>query len=225
MIPARGGSKRLERKNLRLLDDLPLIAHTIRAAAQATRLTDWLVSSEDPEILEVARAHGAPTPFVRPPELAGDKVRNIETMRHALEFMEDQTGQLYDIVLLLQPTSPIRDPAHIDQAVELLWASPLDTLASVKGPYRKRDSILKRIDEEGVLADYRTDGKPREPFYIYNAALYAAKREYFLREQKLVSERQVPLPMDALHSIDVDTETDLVIAEACIRHMKERKGQ
>lgn len=221
VIPARGGSKRLPRKNVMLIAGLPLIAHTINAARGARTLTDFLVTSEDAEILDVARRYGAPTPFVRPAELAGDEVRNIDTVRHALGFMESARGTTYDIVVLLQPTSPIRDARHIDQAVTELWASPLDTLASVKGPYRKRDPILKAI-RNGALEAFcpePEDAASREGFYLYNASIYAAKREYFLRAGKLISPKQVPLVMDAMHSVDVDTESDIPVAEAYFAYL------
>ncbi len=226
VIPARGGSKRLPRKNILPLCGHPLIAHTIMAAKKASRLTDWLVSSEDAEIIEVARRYGAPTPFVRPKELAGDEVRNIDTVRHALEFMENETGRPYDIVVLLQPTCPIRDPKHIDLAVDLLWVSELDTLASVKGPFKKRDPNLKAI-RDGVLEPFCPGLDPSgvEPFYIYNAAIYSAKRDYFLRENKLISDRQVPLVMDEFHSADIDTEADLLVAEAFMRHLGRCTGE
>ena len=201
----------------------PLIAWTIRAAQLSTLLTDWLVSSEDPEILAVARSYGAPTPFVRPADLAGDEVRNIDTVRHALEFMEDDTGRSYDLIVLLQPTSPIRSPAHIDEAVRLLWASPLETLASVKGPFQKRDPILKRI-RNGVLEPYcqASGHDQREPMYVYNAAIYAVKRDYFLNHGKLVSDRQVPFVLDEFHSADIDNESDLIVADAYLRYLGDR---
>lgn len=221
IIPARGESKRLPRKNIRPLAGHPLIAYTIMAARKARRLTNYLVSSEDPEILEIARAYDAPTPFVRPRHFAGDEVRNVDTVRHALDFMEEKTGRLYDVVMLLQPTSPIRNPRHIDEAIERLWKSPLDTLASVKGPYKKRDPILKGI-RNGVLEPFCGGGKDpseSEAFYLYNASIYAAKRDYFRREGKLISRCQVPLLMDAIHSIDVDEEVDFLVAETYIAYL------
>lgn len=220
VIPGRGGSKRLPRKNVLPVAGHPLIAHTIMAAQKATRLTDWLVSSEDEEILDVARRYGAPVPFVRPPELAGDEVRNIDVVAHAVRYMEQVRGFHYDMVVLLQPTCPVRDPAHIDEAVTDLWASPRDTLASVKGPYKKRDPILKGI-REGVLEPF-CDGVDRsafEPFYLYNASIYAAKRDYFLSAGRLISERQVPLCMDTMHSIDVDDAEDMIVAEAYLQQI------
>ncbi len=221
VIPARGGSKRLPRKNIARVGGHPLIAHTIKAAQKSTALTDWLVSSEDDEIIEVARRYDAPVPFKRPAELAGDEVRNIDVVGHALEFMEQRSSQPYDIVVLLQPSCPIRDPAHIDQAIHLLHESDLETLASVKGPYKKRDPILKAI-RDGVLEPFGAE-EALEPFYLYNASIYAAKRGYFLRERKLVSRRQVPLLMDAIHSTDIDEMADLLVAEAYFRYLAEAR--
>lgn len=227
VIPARGGSKRLPRKNIQLLRGVPLIAYTIHAAQGATMLSDYLVSSEDEEILDAARRYGAPTPFVRPPYLSTDEVRNIETVGHALEFMEEATGEPYDIVVLLQPTCPVRDAGHIDEAISLLWQSELPTLASVKGPIKKRDPNLKKI-RNGALVDYcgHPDRGEWAPFYIYNASIYAAKREYFVKEQKLVSDEQVSLIMDQLHSVDVDNEIDLMVAELFLEYRdRHRAGQ
>ena len=220
VIPGRGGSKRLPRKNVLPVGGHPLIAHTIMAAQKATALTDWLVSSEDEEILSIARKYGAPVPFVRPAELSGDEIRNIDVVEHALEFMEDRTDTEYDMVVLLQPTCPVRDPAHIDAAVKLLHESELDTLASVKGPFKKRDPILKAI-RGGVLEPYGAE-EALEPFYLYNASIYAAKRKYFFREKKLVSYHQVPLPMDDMHSIDVDTMADLMVADTYFKYLSNK---
>ena len=203
----------------------PLIAYTIEAAASAKRLTDFLVSSEDDEILEIARKHGAPTPFVRPVELAGDQIRNIDVVAHALTFMEEKTGLPYDIIMLLQPTSPIRDAKHIDAAVTKLWASEADSLVSVKGPFKKRDPILKK-KENGLLVDFSDDpAMRREPFYIYNASIYSVRRNFFIKNRRLISERQVPLVMDAFHSIDVDTQTDFMLAETILEIMARQNDQ
>jgi CMP-N-acetylneuraminic acid synthetase len=224
IIPARGSSKRFPNKNIRMLAGKPLIAWTIGAAQKATRLTDFLVSSDALLILDVAKNYGAPVPFVRPPELATDEVRNIEVVAHALEFMETKRQMTYDIIVLLQPTSPIRNPAHIDQAVDMLWQSDLDSAVSVKGPFKKRDPILKAI-RNGSLEDYCPVKDPAntEPFYLYNAALYAVKRDYFIQHKKLISPKQVPIKMDAIYSVDVDTEADFLMAETYLNYLAKAK--
>ena len=215
VIPARGGSKRFPRKNVYPLRGHPLIAYTIKACQGATKLTDWLVSTDDEEIAEAARRYDAPVPFIRPASLAGDTDRNTGVMRHAMEFLEQQNGRRYDIIMLLQPTCPIRSSAHIDEAVDLLWASPLETLASVRGPIKKRDPYIKAI-RNGVLEPYNPaeDPKDFEGCYMYNAALYAMKRDFFLRENSFVAQRSVPLVMDRFHSADIDEKIDAVVAEA-----------
>ena len=222
VIPARGGSKRFPRKNIYKLHGYPLIAYTIRAAQRSKLLTDYLVSSEDEEILDVARKYDAPTPFVRPPELAGDKIRNIDVVAHAMMYMESTKGIVYDILVLLQPTCPIRDPSHIDEAVSRLWQSDLDTAVSVKGPFKKRDPILKRIKNEVLEPFCLTDDDERnEAFYLYNASIYAVKRDYFVRNNKLISKKQIPIVMDALHSIDIDTPVDFLVAKTYLEHLLE----
>lgn len=222
VIPARGGSKRLPRKNILNIDGHPMIAYSIIAAREASLVTDWIVSSEDEEILEVARQYGAPAPFRRPASLATDEVRNIEVVLHALEHMENERALKYDVIVLLQPTAPIRKASHIDEAILRLWESDLPSLAAVKGPFQKRDPILKRIDEEGNLVPYRADSvlDPQEPFYIYNAALYAVKRDYFVREKRFISEKQVPYVMDKYHSTDVDELADLIVAGTYLEMIK-----
>jgi len=219
VIPARGGSKRLPNKNIRMLAGKPLIAWTIEAAQKAKRLTDYLVTSDAFPIIDAAKNYGAPVPFTRPAELATDTVRNIEVVAHALKFMETEKQLVYDIIILLQPTSPIRNPVHIDKAVDMLWESNLDSVVSVKGPFKKRDPILKAI-RNGVVEDYCPveDPTDAEPFYLYNAALYGVKRDYFIKHNKLISPRQVPLVMDPIHSVDVDTKTDFLMAETYLNY-------
>jgi len=226
VIPARGSSKRLPNKNIKMLAGKPLVAWTIEAAKKAKLLTDWVVSSDGLLIIDIARKYGAPVPFVRPPELATDKVRNIAVVEHALKFMESKNQLTYDIIMILQPTSPVRDPAHIDQAIEMLWASDLDSVVSVKGPFKKRDPILKAL-RNGILEDYCPVADPTntEPFYIYNAALYAARRDYFIKHNKYISPRQVPLVMDTMYSVDVDTEADFLVAETYLKYLNKNSRQ
>lgn len=226
IIPARGSSKRFPNKNIRMLAGKPLVAWTIEAAQKANRITDYLVTSDALLITDIAKNYGAPVPFIRPPELATDTVRNIEVVAHALKFMETEKQIVYDIIVLLQPTSPIRNPAHIDQAVDLLWQSDLDSAVSVKGPFKKRDPILKAI-RNGVLEDYCPvqDPNDTEPFYMYNAALYAVKRDYFIEHNKLISPRQIPILMDPIYSVDVDTEADFLMAETYLNYLAKTRQQ
>jgi CMP-N,N'-diacetyllegionaminic acid synthase len=225
LIPARGGSKRLPRKNIMPIAGKPLIAYTIQAVKESTMVTDWLVSSEDDEIIKVAKSYGAPVPFKRPLNLADDDVRNIDVLVHATQFMEQEQDYHYDVLVLLQPTSPIRSSQHIDEAIIKLWNSDLPSLASIKGPYQKRDPALKKIDANGVLIDYcgNTSNNPKEAFFIYNAALYAVKRDYFVKYRKIVCDKQIPFLMDKFHSVDVDDKADFLVAQAYLDYLNSKE--
>jgi CMP-N,N'-diacetyllegionaminic acid synthase len=184
IIPARGGSKRIPRKNLRLLHSVPLIGYTIRAAAAASKLTDWVVSTENEEIASLALSYGA-TVVERPEDLAQDDSTSGAVARHALGWMEVDR-EPYDMVVLLHPTSPIRDPKHIDQAIDLLWKSDAPALASV--------SCRKRT-------------------YTHNASIYAMRSDWLVETNQHYCDRSIPFLMDARHSVDIDTEDDFRIAE------------
>ena len=182
IIPARGGSKRIPDKNLKHIAGKPLIAWTIEAANEASRLTRCVLSTDNENIAQVAIDWGA---YVvrRPDEFATDEATSWAVCKHALDWM----GHDYDLVALLHPTSPIRDPKHIDDAIEFLWNSEHDTLASVS--YRKRT-------------------------YTHNASLYLMRRTWLLANPgKHYDDNTVPFLMDRRHSVDIDDELDLKIAE------------
>jgi CMP-N,N'-diacetyllegionaminic acid synthase len=141
----------------------------------------------------------------RPDSLAEDDTTSGAVVRHALDWMEVDR-EPYDIVMLLHPTSPIRDPKHIDEAVEKLWASPLDTLASVYRLPQKSHANIGTLTANGGWFGWTREG------YMLNASIYAMKREWFLRNNKHTDSASVPLVMDRFHSLDVDEEADLAIA-------------
>src|SRR5215211_7476577 len=120
LIPARGGSKGIPRKNIRIFAGYPLIAWSIAAAKQASRVTRIIVSTDDEEIASVAREYGAETPFLRPSEFAQDKTTDLPVFEHALEWLEANENYRPEIVIQLRPTSPIRPKDCVDSAVKIL---------------------------------------------------------------------------------------------------------
>jgi CMP-N-acetylneuraminic acid synthetase len=181
-----------------------LIGYTIRAAQSAVGLTDYVVSTEDKEIKNIALSYGAAV-VDRPESLAGDDVTSGAVLRHALDVMEDG-GARYDLIVCLHPTSPIRDPAHINDAIELLSVSDADTLASVYQLPRKPHANI-------------TDGRyyldPEDGNYsILNASIYAMKRDWFVKTNRHTGGNAIFYQMDFRHSVDIDTEIDFKIAEA-----------
>jgi N-acylneuraminate cytidylyltransferase len=161
VIPARGGSKGLPGKNIRPLAGLPLIAHSLAAAALIPSVTRCIVTTDSPQIAEVARAHGGDVPFLRPAELAGDDTPMAPVLRHALAAAEAEEGATYDLLLLIDPTSPARDPDEIERAVGRLAAEPdLDGIVSVSEPGFSPTWVGVRPSEEDprVLRRYFTEG-------------------------------------------------------------------
>lgn len=161
IVPARGGSKGLPGKNIRPLAGLPLVVHSLRAAAMMRTLTRCIVSTDDEEIASVARAYGGDVPWLRPAELAVDTTPMAPVLRHALAAVEAEEGEAYDAVVLLDPTSPARVPSEIDDAVEQLLSSPgLDGVISVSQPTFNPVWVGVRPSEEdpAVLERYFPEG-------------------------------------------------------------------
>lgn len=130
IIPARGGSKGVPRKNIRLLNGKPLLAYTAECASQSRLLTRVILSTEDEEIAQVGRSLGLDVPFMRPAELAEDATPTLPVVQHALRQLEEE-GETFDAVCLLQPTNPLRRPEDIDGCIELLESSEADSVVSV----------------------------------------------------------------------------------------------
>lgn len=130
LIPARGGSKGVPNKNIKLLGDRPLIAYTIASAKAAAALSQTTVSTDSEAIFNIAAAYGLQPPFLRPEALAQDHSTSLEVVQHALSFYEDQ-GVFFDAVCLLQPTSPFREKGFVDRAIQTFIASGADSLVSV----------------------------------------------------------------------------------------------
>jgi len=217
LIPARSGSKRLPNKNRRELNGKPLFLYTVEAALQS-KLTDVVFSTDCPEMAETARQNGAEVPFVRPADISDDRSTNKDVLMHALEFMEVRNDEHYDIVMVLQPTSPIREPGHIDECIRTLCGPQFDTVASVAGPVSKRQKTIKIRGEKGELQDYR-EGLLCD-YYQYNGSIYGAKRDYFAATKDYHSGRQFGFVMDKLHSVDIDDEIDFEIASLLLKRIK-----
>lgn len=211
LIPARGGSKGVHRKNVRLVAGKPLIAHTIVQALEAGTVDDVVVSSDDEEILGVAEAYGA-VPLRRPDHMARDDSPVIETIVHAV----GQCGP-YDAVALLQPTSPLRAPADINAAVELFLRTgqPVCSVFQVEDVHPARMYMIEGGNDCGQLrplmadlARHRRQDLP--PVYLRNGALYVFGPAQ-IDEGRVITDDMLAYVMGAESSVNVDTELDLKV--------------
>jgi N-acylneuraminate cytidylyltransferase len=212
VIPARGGSKGVPRKNVRLLAGKPLIAWTIEQAAQSRYIDCVMVSSEDDEICQVAKESGAEIPFVRPMELASDTASGVDVLCHAVE----NSGSDYDYVVLLQPTSPLREPSDIDEAIECCVSRAAKSVVSVaeaaKSPY-----WMYQMKEGGKLTpfveDAATNRQQLPQSYALNGAVYVLEVATLLANRKILDEQTLGYVMPAERSYDIDTEMDFLICD------------
>lgn len=222
IVPARGGSKGIPRKNLADVCGKPLIAYSIETGRQLLAggtLARCIVSTDDAEIAACARALGADVPFMRPAAAATDTAKALAYVLHALEALEPQDGA-YDAVMLLQPTSPIRNTAVIAAAVARMEAGNSDSLISCY-----REEYINEL----VMYDPQPDGTllPRNPLHnkgvrrqehgpamVRNGALYVTRTPYLKATGSLVCDRPVLLEMSKLDSIDVDAPDDLILLRA-----------
>lgn len=218
VIPARGGSKGLPGKNIKLLAGLPLIAHSIRSALAAKNLTRVIVSTDSPEIAETAKKFSASVPFLRPAELASDKANALPVMQHALKQMETLDGLHYDAVMMLQPTTPLRLSSDIDGAVQLLKSSRADSVISVvdvEGYHPARMKYIEgnRLIDPSFCEAYENQPRQELPaMYIRNGAIYLTGRETLLGNSfKGKDCRAWIMPGD--RSVNIDTEMDFRYAE------------
>lgn len=222
VIPARGGSKGVPRKNLRLLAGRPLVAWSIAAAREAAGVDRVVVSTDDAEIAAVSRSFGAEV-MMRPPELARDDSPTLAALRHVVETLEAAEGYRPDAVLTLQPTSPLRTARHIDEAAALFAADPAaDSLVScVPVPHIFHPRSVMKQDADGYLVPYLADPQPtrrqdKEPVFARNGAAVYITRTARLAEF-VFGGRLIAYMMDEESSIDIDAEADLVRAEEILR--------
>lgn len=220
IIPARGGSKGVPGKNIRLLAGKPLIAHTIEHALRARQVTRTVVSTDDAEIAETARHYRAEV-VMRPPELATDTATSELALLHALSSLEQKEGYVPSLVVFLQATSPIRQPDDIDNAIVALNAANADSLFSC---CQSHGFYWQLIDGQLIPANYDYQHRPRRqdcpPEYIENGSIYVTKTEILKRYENRLGGRIACYEMSPLDSFQIDTEDDFLLLEklVALRH-------
>lgn len=214
LIPARGGSKGVLRKNIREVAGKPLLAWTIETANQSLFIDRLILSSEDEEIIEVARDWGCEVPFVRPSALAQDHTPGIDPVLHALDYLQET----YDYVVLLQPTSPLRTVDDIDGCIKKCVDTGAPACVSVTEPDKspfwmyylgEGDQLISLLPQSEVV----TCRQALTKVYALNGAVYVAETAWLARTRSFLTTETIAYLMDKDHSCDIDTEFDLKLAE------------
>lgn len=220
IIPARGGSKGLPGKNIKLLAGKPLIAYSIEAARKSRFVGRVVVTTDDPKIAEVSKAAGAEAPFLRPAEIAQDNTPMLPVIRHTLEWLQDKENFRPDFVLMIQPTSPFIKTEQIDDLFKLVVAKGADsgiTIIEVPRPFHPYH--VRHLTDDGFLEfdhndlHYQHPTRQSDPKRYAFANAYWFKREDFLKENKIEPGRRVGLPVDPVTAHDINDLLDWEVAE------------
>ena len=229
VIPARAGSKGVPGKNTRQLGGRPLLAYSCGAAGQSRYVTRTIVSTDDEAIADVARASGAEVPFLRPAALAADDTPMIDVLVHALATLRQTDGYVADVVVLLQPTSPLRTAAHVDAALTELLQTDADSVVSVvEVPHAFSPVSVMQLVNDRLLpyagagqAPTRRQDKPR--VYARNGPAVLAVRSAVLERGSLYGDHIRPLIMAAEDSVDIDTPFDFELAAWLLARRETRR--
>jgi CMP-N-acetylneuraminic acid synthetase len=223
IIPARGGSKSVPRKNIAVIAGKPLLAYTVDEALKVSAITDLVVSTDDEEIGAVARSLGAQVPFLRPIELATDHAQSAPVLKHCLLHMETLCGAPYDAVLMLQPTSPLRSAAHIERAIEMMCNCACDSVVSVVSVEGNHPFRMKRLVGDRLI-NYIEQGfedmRPRQVLpavYIRNGAIYLSRRDVVAKWDRIVGEHCLGFEMSLEDSVNIDDRLDFKMAELMLQ--------
>jgi len=216
IIPARSGSKRLPRKNILNLAGKPLIAWTIESAIRSKYIDSVLVSTDSSEIAEISKKFGAQVPFIRPEYLSNDTADTVSVIKHAIDNIPDQ----YDIIVLLQATSPLRNTDDIDGVIEQLDS---DFRASVSVCPAEHSPLWSNIlpDDLSMAEFIRPEIKNKRSqdlptYYRLNGAVYVAELSYFMQQNGFMGPQTKAYIMDQKHSVDIDTEIDFLFCDTLI---------
>ena len=215
IIPARGGSKGIPRKNIKLLNGKPLISYSIDASNSCSLIDDTYVSTEDAEISEISKGNNAEV-IERPDELASDDSSSIDVILHVLDYLENR-GELPDLFVLLQPTSPLRTSEDIEASINSFLESDCDSLVSVCEldhrsllNFSLEDGFLVQNNNEALFNSRRQD---IPTYYSLNGAIYITTPEFIRKNKSFYSDKTIPHVMSKEKSIDIDTSFDFKLAE------------
>lgn len=228
IIPARGGSKGIPRKNIRPLGGRPLLQYTAEAALGARRLADVVLTTDDPEIAELGRRLGLRIPFLRPAELARDDTPSLPVLRHTVSLLEEQ-GETYDAICLLEPTSPMRLPEDVDACIDRLVESGADAVMTVLPvPVQYNPHWVYLMAEDGALRVSTGDPEPvprrqeLPPAFNRDGMVYVTRRNVLMEQNSLYGRRTLGIVIDPDRSVNIDSPDDWARAERLLAARSER---
>ena len=220
IVPARGGSKGLPLKNLQKLNGVTLVGMAGDCASQVPEIDRTVVSTDHEEIAAVSREHKLDVPFMRPEEISGDRIGDLDVLTHALHATEADDGQLYDIIVMLQPTAPQREPHHVSAAIRMLFDGNWDSVWTMS-PIDPKNHPLKMLSYDLTTGAFDYDDAEGEKIiarqelgrlYLRNGVAYAINRSCLLEQRSIKGKNSGALVLEG-NFISIDTQWDLDLVE------------
>lgn len=222
VVPARGGSKGIPLKNLRLVLGVPMVARVGQVVQELPIIDRTVVSTDHDEIARVAESAGIVAPFRRPSEISGDRIGDWDVLVHALHEMERLDGVTYEVIVMLQPTSPLRRPQHVQSAIEMLVEGNWDAVWTLSETDSKNHPLKQLTIEDERLDYYDSSGntivarQQLKPVYHRNGVAYVITRDCLLQQGSIKGRRTGGLVLDG-HFVSIDTEWDIALVEFIMR--------
>jgi CMP-N,N'-diacetyllegionaminic acid synthase len=224
---ARGGSKSVPKKNIKLICGKPLIAYTISEALKSKYINRYIVSTDDEEIMRIAQEYGAEVPFLRPKELANDTASSADAIKHAVNFVEQEEGCQYDYIIELMCTNPLKTVEDIDACIKKLIETEADSVIAVHKLEDHHPIRIKKIVNDRIVnfclpeipETRRQDLKPDA--YVRSGSIYAVKRdELMLHNRRYGTKESRPYILPPKRAVNIDTEIDFLVAEELMKKIK-----
>jgi CMP-N-acetylneuraminic acid synthetase len=222
VITARGGSKRIPGKNIKLLNGKPLIGYVIAAALASKHINRVIVSTDDKKIVNIARKYKAEVPFIRPKDLASDNSTSLSVLQHAVKYLDDKESYMPDFVVLLQPTSPFVLPADIDRTIEKIMVNKTNSCVTICEASEKPNWMVNFTKKgSDIIKPFYKNIQGKLPSLVYriNGAVYVTKIDVLMKHHKIIDENStsaVVMPME--RSVDIDLPLDFIMAEVIIKY-------
>lgn len=224
IIPARSGSKGLPNKNIKNLCGKPLMAWSIEAGLQSRYIDEVVVSTDSEEYAKIAREYGAQIPFLRPMELSLDTSTTFDSIKHTIDFYKSQLNKTFDYIVLLEPTSPLREVKDIDQAIEMLFLNQnVEAIVGICKTESQNPAFLINLTHTNIIEGYTNKNfKPIrrqeiEDVYFFEGTIYISKTETLLQKQNFYHHKTMGYIVPKWKSLEVDDEDDFFMIETMMK--------
>jgi len=224
IIPARGGSKGLVGKNIKELCGKPLIVWSIEAGLKSKYVDEVVVSTDYENITDIAKSYGAKVPFIRPDYLASDTATSFDAIKHTIEFYKNELNQEFDYIVLLEPTSPLREVNDIDKAVEYLFDSRADSIVGISKTEDQNPAFLVLKDSKDFITGYENKDmkvlrrQDIKDVYFFEGTIYISKSDVLMNKKTFYHENAIGYEVPKYKSLEIDDIEDFIMVEAIMKY-------